>query len=109
MCLDGQGCEWDSSVIVDDADNQVPKCHKLAQKACIDSHDYTECALALSYCQEMLEGTFFNAGVNPYGTFPVFPIGRVLTTYPDTTCPSLAPEKNSPTAFATPKRKLAQL
>jgi cathepsin A (carboxypeptidase C) len=37
----------------------------MAQRACIDSHDYTECALALGYCTEMLEGTFFNAGVNP--------------------------------------------
>jgi hypothetical protein len=92
-----------------ETDDKVPKCHKLAQKACIDSHDYTECALALSYCQEMLEGTFFNAGVNPYVLVSVFPIGRVLTIYPDTTCPSLAPEKNSPTVFATPKRKLARL
>jgi cathepsin A (carboxypeptidase C) len=47
------------------AECQVPKCHKLAQRACIDSHDYTECAMALGYCTEMLEGTFFNAGVNP--------------------------------------------
>jgi cathepsin A (carboxypeptidase C) len=37
----------------------------MAQRACVDSHDYAECALALGYCQQMLEGTFFNAGVNP--------------------------------------------
>lgn len=44
----------------------LPRCHKMARKSCIDSHDYTECAIAMSYCNEVLMGTFFNSGLNPY-------------------------------------------
>lgn len=43
----------------------VPKCHKMTQRACIDSHDYTECVMAESYCQETLGSSFLRAGVNP--------------------------------------------
>ncbi|KAL7418832.1 hypothetical protein Q5752_006516 [Cryptotrichosporon argae] len=44
----------------------VPKCHKLARKGCIESKDYTECSIAINYCQEMLGSSFEWAGVNPY-------------------------------------------
>lgn len=44
---------------------QIPKCHKLYQKHCIESHDYTACTLATNYCGETLEEAFFAAGRNP--------------------------------------------
>ncbi|ODO01955.1 cathepsin A (carboxypeptidase C) [Cryptococcus wingfieldii CBS 7118] len=44
----------------------VPKCHKLAKRGCIESHDYTTCAMAVNYCDEVLGETFLSAGVNPY-------------------------------------------
>ncbi|WVN87339.1 uncharacterized protein L203_102517 [Cryptococcus depauperatus CBS 7841] len=44
----------------------VPKCAKFARKGCLESHDYTTCSMAISYCEEMLGGTFLSAGVNPY-------------------------------------------
>lgn len=43
----------------------VPKCHKMAQRACIESHDYTECTMAEAYCSETLGASFLRAGVNP--------------------------------------------
>ncbi|EKD01679.1 hypothetical protein A1Q2_04050 [Trichosporon asahii var. asahii CBS 8904] len=38
----------------------------MAKKSCIDSHDYTDCSIAMSYCMIALEGSFLRAGVNPY-------------------------------------------
>lgn len=38
----------------------------MTQKSCIDSHDYTECAIAAGYCQEVLGSSFVRAGINPY-------------------------------------------
>lgn len=38
----------------------------MAQKSCIDSHDYTECSIAIGYCMDAIEGSFLRAGVNPY-------------------------------------------
>ncbi|WWD22404.1 hypothetical protein CI109_106895 [Kwoniella shandongensis] len=44
----------------------VPKCHKFTEKSCIESHDYTACAMAYQYCEETLGSSFIRAGVNPY-------------------------------------------
>lgn len=44
----------------------VPKCHKFAQKSCIESLDPTACGMALSYCEDALGDSFLSAGVNPY-------------------------------------------
>lgn len=34
-------------------------------KGCLESHDYTACAMALGYCEEVLGASFMLAGVNP--------------------------------------------
>lgn len=44
----------------------MPRCHKMTKKSCIDSHDYTACSIALDYCANAIQGSFFRAGVNPY-------------------------------------------
>ncbi|WRT63688.1 uncharacterized protein IL334_000611 [Kwoniella shivajii] len=44
----------------------VPKCSKLARKHCIESHDYTACSMAMNFCSEVLETSFWQAEVNPY-------------------------------------------
>lgn len=44
----------------------VPKCHKMAKASCIDSHDPTQCSLAMLYCEATIGSSFLQAGVNPY-------------------------------------------
>ncbi|WVR03482.1 hypothetical protein IAU60_000473 [Kwoniella sp. DSM 27419] len=44
----------------------IPRCHKLTQQHCIDSHDYAACWMAMTYCDEMLETAFWSAQRNPY-------------------------------------------
>ncbi|KAK4684296.1 hypothetical protein P7C73_g5896, partial [Tremellales sp. Uapishka_1] len=72
----------------------VPKCHKFTKASCIDSHDYTACSMALSYCEEMLGSSFIGAGVNPYDvTRPCtldelrdslcYPVTKKIKTYLD--------------------------
>ncbi|WWC66700.1 uncharacterized protein I206_100604 [Kwoniella pini CBS 10737] len=72
----------------------LPKCSKLAHKNCIESHDYTNCAIALNYCQEVLETSFWEAGVNPYDVTKAcspkelsdslcYPITKKIGTYLD--------------------------
>ncbi|ORX34677.1 Alpha/Beta hydrolase protein [Kockovaella imperatae] len=44
----------------------VPRCHKMAKRSCVDSHDYTECAMAETYCSLALTTPFANLQLNPY-------------------------------------------
>ena len=43
---------------------QVPKCHKMMQKNCIDTHDFTSCQMWSEYCMGMWEAAPVLAGVN---------------------------------------------
>lgn len=58
----------------------LPKCHKLYTKACIDSHDATECAIAANYCSEVLDEPFFRAGLNPYDVSKTCTIQELSTS-----------------------------
>lgn len=44
----------------------LPKCHKMEQENCIDTHDPTQCFIAMSYCSMTIGSSFLKAGVNPY-------------------------------------------
>ncbi|AFR98075.1 cathepsin A (carboxypeptidase C) [Cryptococcus neoformans C23] len=72
----------------------VPKCHKLAKRGCLETHDYTTCSMAINYCEEVLGETFLSAGVNPYDvTMPCtveeladslcYPVTKKIGTYLD--------------------------
>ncbi|WWC99367.1 hypothetical protein V866_006268 [Kwoniella sp. B9012] len=72
----------------------LPRCARMTQKNCVQSHDYTSCAIAMSYCQDVLESSFWNAGVNPYdvsmpcspkelGDSLCYPITKKIQTYLD--------------------------
>ncbi|OCF45215.1 cathepsin A (carboxypeptidase C) [Kwoniella heveanensis CBS 569] len=72
----------------------VPKCAKLSRKHCIESHDYTQCWMAVNYCEEVLESAFWSAGVNPYdvsmpcspeelGDSLCYPVTKKIKTYLD--------------------------
>ncbi|KIR37376.1 cathepsin A (carboxypeptidase C) [Cryptococcus deuterogattii MMRL2647] len=72
----------------------VPKCHKLAKKGCLETHDYTACSMAINYCEQVLGETFLSAGVNPYDvTMPCtieelsdslcYPVTKKIGTYLD--------------------------
>lgn len=73
---------------------QVPKCHKLAKKGCLETHDYTTCSMAINYCEQVLGETFLSAGVSPYDvTMPCtieeladslcYPVTKKISTYLD--------------------------
>lgn len=38
----------------------------MLQKACLDTYDAAACGIAFGYCESVVEGPFFGAGVNPY-------------------------------------------
>ncbi|WVO23595.1 uncharacterized protein IAS62_004950 [Cryptococcus decagattii] len=72
----------------------VPKCHKLAKKGCLETHDYTTCSMAINYCEQVLGETFLSVGVNPYDvTMPCtieeladslcYPVTKKIGTYLD--------------------------
>ena len=65
-CVDmAEAVSTQSTTTTARTDRQVPKCHKMYTKHCIESHDYTACALALGYCGETLGQSFIAAGRNP--------------------------------------------
>jgi len=44
----------------------VPRCKNMLRKSCIESHDATECSIAVMFCETTIAGTFAAAGLNPY-------------------------------------------
>ena len=44
----------------------LPKCDRLARRGCLESKDFTECAIAIQFCETILGSSFIRAGVNPY-------------------------------------------
>jgi cathepsin A (carboxypeptidase C) len=64
---------------------QVPRCKKMLQKSCIESKDYTECSIALGFCDEVISAPFLQLELNPYDVSKRCTLEELSTTlcYPE--------------------------
>jgi hypothetical protein len=78
---------------------QIPRCHELTKKGCLDSMDYITCNMAIDYCEAAIGESFVKAGVNPCVPRLNATDGTGTTSANPALCPSWK------TRCVTPKRE----